>query len=273
MRISFPHLLVLQTRKARRSINFKMVSLLFCLLFCLTFITNVLPLAGNDVHTVASAARQWERCEISQLYLTFVLPLFSSLAFSNEILSAKENHSLQFLLTRMDRKRYYLATGLVAFGQAFLINLVFLLLSQLLWLIACPVTSQQPLTQFVHTEFEGVGGLLFSSLFFNSPYLYNLLYMLLLSLLSGAFAFFSSGSCFFLQNSLQVFLLPVLVYLAEDFISGAIGKEYLAISRLVDPLPASPGLSIAPYVVFITALMLVGALFFLYGLEIKKDEF
>lgn len=279
--MKFIYLLNLQNKKARQSLGSKISWLITTVLSCFSFIIEAIRIYGLEHTMVQSAARMWSLNGNGEstfhflygMYLMFGLPIVSVLIFSDEILSSKNNHIIQFVLIRTGRMKYYIATAIVSFTRCLLMVFSSLVFNQLFWLICCPVSSNQPMTQFVYTDFEGAYLLIFPNLFFDHPYLYNLIYIGMISVLSGLFAFFGVSLCFIIKKQFQIFIIPVIVYLAENFLSAAIGYYNFSISEILSPSPVVKNLSFTTYIVFSLSIFIISIIFFIYGTVIKKDEF
>lgn len=271
--ITGKHLFYIQLRKARQGLGFKLSLLILVILTCFSFWKNVLPLYATDQATLMSAARMWSFYGVSPYLLMFGLPLLSALIFSNEIRLVSNEHILQFLITRTDRIKYYWATAGASAFWAFTLLFFSLSLSQLLWIIACPFQSTQPLTQFVHTDFEGVNVLILKELFFTAPYLYNLVYMFLISSFGAAIAFFASSLSFILKSSLQIFLVPLILFMAQNFISAGTGQLRFSISETLTPVANTSNLSLKTYGSILLFFLIMGLVLMLYGIFQNRDEF
>jgi hypothetical protein len=248
---------------------------------CLSFIIEAINIYGIESTTVHSAARMWSLNRtgnstfhyIYNLFIMFGLPLISALIFSDEILSTRINHASQFILVRLQRGKYYISTIIVSMINSFLAVSISLILNQLFWLICCPLTSNQPLTQIITTDFEASYLLIFKDEFFNYPYIYNMIYILMISFLAGIIAFFASSLCFVLKKRIHVLIIPTMIYLAENFISAAVGYYRFSIVETISPMPAVKYLTIDTYILFASVIFILSIFFCIYGIKIKKDEF
>jgi hypothetical protein len=248
---------------------------------CISFIIEALHIYGVESTTVHSAARMWSLNRtgdstfhyIYNLFIMFGLPLISALIFSDEILSTRINHASQFILVRLQRGKYYVSTIMVSFVNSFLAVSISLLLNQLFWLICCPLTSNQPLTQFVTTDFKASYLFIFEDMFFNHSYIYNMIYVFMISFLAGIMALFASSLCFVLKKRIHILIIPTMIYLAENFISAAVGYYRFSIAETISPMPAVKNLSIDTYILFVFFMCMFSIFFCIYGIKMKKDEF
>lgn len=275
------HYIAIQNNKASKSVGNIISWVVLIEISCFNFLFDALKLKGEFYSFILSAARMWSlngganSC-FSYFYGIFLMcgiPLLAVLPFSNEILYIRNSHCSQFIFTRMKRTTYYFATIIVAFVRSTIMTFSTLALNQILWLICCPINSSQPLTQKVNIDFEGAYLLIFKSLYFDHPYLYNFLYMILISLLAGILAAFGATLCFVFKKQFQVLLLPFIVYLGESFIVAAIGYYRYSISETLMPVPAVSHLTFGTYVVFTLMMIFVSSILCFYGIVIKKDEF
>lgn len=278
--MKFIRVVYIQWRKAAASLGCKLSWLVLISLSCGSFIIEAIETRGAEYTMLKSAAKMWSLNGIGEtfhflygIYLMFGLPIISVLIFSDEILSVRNNHVTQFILIRTNRLRYYLATVIISFSKCFIMTFFSLILNQFLWIICCPLESNQPITQFVHTDFEGAYLLIFPKLFFNNPYLYNLIYIVMISLLSGLFSLLGVSLCFVVKKQFQVLIIPAIIYLAENFISAAVGHYKFSISETISPFPAVKNLSFKTYIIFSIFILIISIILYVYGAIIKKDEF
>ncbi len=280
--LNFVRLCRLQNKKASQGIGWKIASTLMVLISVLSFGIEAWIQFGSERTSVLSAARMWSvatwNCEstfryLYDIFLMFGLPLLPVLIFSDEIVASKKNHTAQLIFTRVSQKKYYASVLSVSFWKSTSLVFVTMLLNQLLWMICCPLQSDQPLTTLVSTEFEATYLFLFPNLFFNHPYLYNLLYMVLIAFLAGVFAIFSVALSFICKRQMSVYIIPELVYLAEIFLAGAIGKNCFSIIETILPCPEVFNLTMNTYLIFVAILLCISAILIVYGIFLQKDEF
>lgn len=272
-------ILALQNSKAKVSFGSIISWMLLIGISCLSFIIESCQIKGEYISNVYSAAIMWSlngfknSNYIYSMYLLCGIPLLSVISFSDEIFYIKNNHVSQLIFTRINRKKYYYCTALITFYRSTLMSFTSLLLNQLLWLICCPAGTDVPITSKVNVDFEGAHLLIFSDLFFNHPYVYNVTYMLLISVLAGAMSLFSLSLCFVLKKTFYILIVPFIVYLSENFISAAIGYYRYSIVETISPFPSVKYLSINTYVIFVISMTIISITLFAYGIFWEKDEF
>lgn len=140
------------------------------------------------------------------ILLMYILPFLAPLAYSYRIFDDRKSGAVQAVLPRTGRRAYYLGNVTVAFLGAFLAVLGPLVLEQLVFLIACPASIPNMVTDapvqdtYLQTFGNTAGGPL-NALQLNHPYLFNLLFCLLPAVLAGLFGAVCALVSLFIKRS------------------------------------------------------------------------
>jgi hypothetical protein len=126
-----------------------------------------------------------------------LIPLIASIIYSDSFYVDYQSGVYKSILTRTDTKTYIRAKGIVTFGVTFFVFLIPLLWNQVLCLITFPTEGFD--NRFALPPYD-IGTQNFNNKFMfdllrvQSPLLYNLLYMFLISLVAALFAVFAYGA-------------------------------------------------------------------------------
>lgn len=154
-----------------------------------------------------------------QFVFLLIAPMLCCLAYSYCVFDDARERVTSLIVTRSERKSYYLASALAVFAAGFLIIFIPLFLSQLIYLVAVPFDAYVPAQYqraFLDDAFKY--NQYFRSLANNQPYLYNLLYCLIPALfytLIGLLSF--SLSLFYKKRRFIIITLPYILYIIETY--------------------------------------------------------
>ena len=157
----------------------------------LVFILNCIEFFNNDIVSVKSAKYLFLGSDFSfaSIILTILLPIISVLPFSDTFYMEHQKGTDIYCITKSSLNIYYFSKLLVAFFSGFIVVFTPLFVNYLLNLIAFPIDSSIDATGFsfycsyLYADVMETG--LFQNLFANNMYLYNFVYLILLSFFSG----------------------------------------------------------------------------------------
>jgi len=234
-----------------------------------SFLFNCFRQNGFDVMQALSADKLFiGRSYNNELFilLQFLLPLLAVIPFSDSYLLEKQLNILPCLLTRTSATRYLFAKMAAVSLSAAAVVFVPFLLNFILGLIAFPAES-------INYSFHALASvdstyrssyaenILFPELFFKNPYLYNFVFLLLLTAFCALLAVITFQVSFtFTRNKILLLALP---FIGNNFliIVGAFGlglnpSPFSYLFSFDDP----PG-KFAPYLPFLFAAMLAAVIF------------
>ncbi len=185
-----------------------------------SFVFNCVRQYGADVTRYLSADKlflgRYGSNDIAVL-LPFLLPLLFVLPFADSYLTDRRHYILPAILSRASAKQYYFSKLFcVALSAGAVVFLPFLL-NFLLGLIAFPMTS----TNYSHFSLSAdqspyyasyMKEILFPGLFVDHPYLYNFVFLLLLTAFCALCAVVTYQCSFLLvKNRIVLLCLPFLI--------------------------------------------------------------
>ena len=191
----------------------------------LAFVYSGLQQCGADRTMVVSADALFCGNYYSPLwhYFSYIFAFVTALPYSMSYISDRECRVLTPLLSRMSRLRYHLSAMIASFIGNFIIIFFPFLLNLTLCHIALPSNTYFLFGEKGTSNYVGAlmgNTLIFSTehpkipflkLFLFSPTLYNIFYVLLLSVLSGILGVFLLSLSFILPGSRSLLFFPVLL--------------------------------------------------------------
>lgn len=209
------------------------------LLIAYVFLSQCYTAFGTDATYYLSADKLFigrANAHDINIILPFLLPLVCVLPFADSYVTDKQQYCLPSLLSRSTPKKYYWAKlKMVAFSAAFVIFIPFFI-HFILSLIAFPLHSTNYSWNALSTDqspYYGsyMEGALFPYLFVHCPYLYNFLFLCLLTLFCALTAVLVFQVSFFIsKNRILVlafaFLLNNLIYILAGLFSDLDIRPY-----------------------------------------------
>ena len=209
------------------------------LLIAYVFLSQCYTAFGTDATYYLSADKLFigrANAHDINIILPFLLPLVCVLPFADSYVTDKQQYCLPSLLSRSTPKKYYWAKlKMVAFSAAFVIFIPFFI-HFILSLIAFPLHSTNYSWNALSTDqspYYGsyIEGALFTYLFVHCPYLYNFLFLCLLTLFCALTAVLVFQVSFFIsKNRILVlafaFLLNNLIYILAGLFSDLDIRPY-----------------------------------------------
>ncbi len=222
--------------------NLFIVSFTTMILFvAICFVINCLNFYNNDITTVLAAKYLFLGSDLSGYFVEFLkilFPFVATLPFSDSYYEEREKHTIEFCLSRITNETYYYSKLFTCFFGGFIIIAVPLLLNMLLNFIAFPIDSTIDATNFsyIHSYlFDGVMQTgMFQNLFAQNMYLYNFLYLMLLSVTSGLIAVIVYNISFvFKIKRIALLLSAFMVYNFVSLLLFAIGLDGLCMNNYI----------------------------------------
>lgn len=203
------------------------VTLLLVIMTVSLFLTYA-PFYGALESNVYSAARGWmfylDKLEnqAGRAFFYVFFGILASLLYSDSFRQAKQGHMLPAACSRSKSTSGYIRTGgAVSFLGAFAVFLAFFVLTQLLSFFIFPLHNTF-INHYTTSQFRlsfSPNSVIFPYLFYNYPYLYNIIFMLYASLWAGILAFISYVFSLFIKNRLIIIAAPqVFLLLLSSFL-------------------------------------------------------
>lgn len=161
----------------------------------------------------------WISGEVSSAYYALyylLIPLFATFPFGWSYCMELKKGYIKSVVTRVDKKKYFIAKYIAVFVAGGLTVLIPLVINFLT--VACFVPATTPsilYDTYTYVRQEN----LWSVLFYAHPLIYSLLYMLLSFVFSGLIATIALAVTFFVRNRVAVLITPMFLMLCLNFAS------------------------------------------------------
>lgn len=275
----FSSILKMQFRHMAARREFKAAFTVTLAFVVFAFFEECAQIKGADRAGLYSAASGWignagfrSVWTMQLFYMLFIL-LAGSLAFSDSQFMDGKRNIRNAIVTRCPRKAYILAGAAVSFCGAFLVIALPLLASQLLSFLVFPLQSSvagdpgTPAPSYLAAQ-SWTGALTFTWLYYQHPYLYNLLTVFYDAFCAGAFALLSFVLSFFVKRGrILIIGIPTFLVCAEDIIPWG---SYDISCYFFDV--ALVGKSDLFFIAIPLAVLAVDAVFLFLKIHILRDE-
>ena len=156
-----------------------------------------------------------------------LLPLLAVFPYAWSLFDERKSGYRKNMVTRCGRKTYIVSKYISTFAVGGLTVLLPLVLNVIL--IACVVPARTP-DPSLHVNYAVYGDSLLSGLFYSSPLLYVLFYLLLPFAFGGLWAATTMAASFFFRNRYAALLVPynlllIIQYLTQSFFAWHIYLE------------------------------------------------
>ncbi len=194
----------------------------------------------------------------------FLLPVVAVLPYGWSLASEMNSGYTKNMLSRIPRKSYLLAKYIASFISGALLVFIPLLVSLLVLALFLPAIRMESIYPY-----GTIGqGCMWAGIYYEHPYVYCVLYMLLDSVYAGLMATISTALSFFLKNKVAVVLAPFFIMLLADYVDVNFlnGGEY-------SPIKFLQGLPVANDC-YGSAVFLIGAAIFAgtFGVLLYKGK-
>lgn len=159
------------------------------------------------------------------IFIFFLFGILAAMPYGDSLVADRSCRTLPVLTIRTKGNTYFYSGALAAFTGSFLIFMSFFLLAQVLAVLVFPI--QSTFHDYYNTyawEDSLSRSYLFPAMFFQHPYLHNLIFALYDSLWAGIFALTSYAVSLFVRQRLVVLAIPQLILILGSL--GAGGPEY-----------------------------------------------
>lgn len=148
----------------------------------------------------------------------FLIFLLCTLPYSWALYSEKKSGYIYQMLTRMKRKKYYVAKYVAAFVSGGTIAIVPMLLNLIVCAMFIPAYSMDQLSDLYIAVPQRF---LWSSILYANPLLYILLYMLLSYVFCGVWATIGISVSFFVKSKISILISPFLFLIFVQVFSNS----------------------------------------------------
>lgn len=194
-----------------------------------------------------------------RIFVFFLFGILAALVYGDSPCIDKKARALFPAVVRTKGKQYEISGALAAFTGAFVTFFTFFLLSQLLALIVFPVHSSFYDYYAVRAWEDSLNkDPLFPVLFFQYPYLNNLVYMIGASFWAGVLAVMAYTVSLFIGNRLFALGLPQLFLYLMAFLQGLGLPFRVSVIYYLYPTTVVP--TISPWFFFLAPMVVMGLL-------------
>lgn len=229
----------------------------------------------KDYMISAEQASMLWKSGVGYVYVLCLLPLFSSLVFSDQFYRDFTDHSLYIEITRHNKSHYFNSLLLVSFISGFIFAVLPLLLNLLLCLIAFPIKAASPIETgsiYVTSLAQEIQWVLFPKLYINYPILDTLVHIFLSGLIGASFAALSfTFTLYFQKNAIIAACSSTFIFLIYSIAASMLGLYAIAPFHFMLTAPEGYNKSILIFIGFIFVLMI--CILFLYKRKSQMNDF
>lgn len=254
-------------------------------IFMIPAIMDLFLLYGKEISSIRSAwyyfsmsltpsSTYFSRPIVSYAFL-LIIPLLSCMSYSYCFLDESKCRIKNILIVTVGRAHYYISSAIVVFLGGFLIIFVPMLLSQLVFIVGVPITSNVPIDlsvpAYLDEAFSNI--LYFKNIANNYHYLYNFIYCFIPSFVFALIGLLSySFSLIVKKNKYLIITLPFIIYLVLDFVLETYNKLNWTISHIITPSYSIPGMTISHLIIIVLSLLFINILLITSKIKFQKDE-
>ena len=163
------------------------------------------------------------------MVLNFIFPILISLPYTISIYTDIKRNYINNVVTRIEKKYYFLTKMMVQFISSFLVVAIPLVLSFVITAMILPV--EHPLK--AAGSYSVRNSSIFGELFYSSPFIYCIIVVLLDSIMYGVLGCIGYIAAYVLDNSLMVVISPFIIYFFEYVFSVFIGKISMRVCYII----------------------------------------
>lgn len=248
------------------------ISLLFLII---PFLIDSYKLLEEDIVNIPPANQLWVGFDshFGNIFYMFLLPLIASLAYADTYYLNNKLGVYKNILTRCHKKNYLLAKGIVVVVSGFIVIFAPLVINQLLCFVIAPLNSSKNILNWPAYMFIPTDKMIFENLFLSSPYLYNILHMVLAGVAGSLAALMSYAISFIFDKSrLIIVATPLVIYLVSNFISALMGKVNYCLMYYLKGFISIRGLNAKYFVVVLTVCFILSiSIIFFKNIGVKDE--
>lgn len=166
----------------------------------------------------------------------FLLPIFAVLPYGWSLASEISSGYSKNMLSRIPRKSYLIAKYIASFISGALVIFIPLTVSLLVLALFLPAIGMENIYPY-----GTIGqGCMWSEIYYEHPYVYCVMYIMLDSVYAGLMATISISISFYVKNKISVVLVPFFIMLLADYIDANLlmNGEYSPI-KFLQALPVA----------------------------------
>jgi len=180
---------------SQKSFRYQLIGL--SLFSCAAFIINCISNFGRPITDVPNAYSFFIGSSLSEVFyyiFSVILPIVCVIPFADSYFRDRNKNTLPIIILRSSPIKYYFSKGIAVFVSGFIVVFICLMLNFLMNFIAFPVSKGCDFTMFstYYSDFYIKGywsdNILLKNLFVGYPYLYNLLFLFIISVLGGVYS-------------------------------------------------------------------------------------
>jgi len=209
-------LLKIELERAFRGIGIKIALLIGLLISIANLVLEVYPKTENPLRVFVADAQMlpynvfnsWIGGRINFEYslFIFIIPILVVIPYGATYFSDMKSGVIKNYYTRIEKKKYLIAKSIAVFLSAGVVTVVPLIVNLAITSAMLPSIIPQPTG-----EFSIRANAIWSSIFYTYPYIYIMLYMLVIFLLSGCIACVTLSLSLFANNKFVAMLFPFLL--------------------------------------------------------------
>ena len=220
----------------------------FLILFTLSisgFIIECIAFFGSDLKFVRSASEsslfQGTYADTVMSTLIFILPLIAAIIYADSFYTDYHNGTLKVILTKINKSKYIIYKAIVVFSLTFITFFITLFISQVLSSMTFPSIGFD--NMYALPPYD-IGVQNYDETYFldlirlESPFLFNLISIINLSIFAGLFSLFTFGLFFNFLSKDRIFsvFFSFLVYIGINLIVGLFFSSRLTLFNQLNPI-------------------------------------
>lgn len=193
----------------------------------------------------------------SYLYL-LILPILVTLPYAATFFSDVNDHLIEFICTRADKREYFYAKFTAVFLSGGIVSCVPLIFNILLCMAVVPTIKPQAADSTSNMVPKGS----FSALLFTHPAVYIVISLVVIFLFSGALAAFALNVAFYSNHIFTVLLAPLVLNVFLSALFQLLNLQSWEPSNFINPAYSSPRM--IPFVAETAVLLIITGWEFIY---------
>lgn len=228
----------------------------------------------NPHISTSTLFRAWIGGNFSSVFSSvfyYVLPLLASMSYSWSLCNEYKSGYIKHIVVKCGRLKYYLSKYIATFFIGAITIIVPLIINYII--VACFIPARMPDPGDVQ-YFAIYRDFLFSKLFYTTPLLFNIFFMLLDALFAGLWASFVMSLGIFKQNKFAIIIGSYIFLLFHQYFTSIVSayRFFIELSpfnflRAYESSSTTNGI-----VVTVTLLIIFGLSFCITVIRGKKDD-
>ncbi|MEB2493725.1 hypothetical protein [Peribacillus frigoritolerans] len=258
----------------RKELHFVLIFML--LVSMLAFVIECIAFYGKDLSLIRSAAEssilQGTYASTVKSTLLLIIPLLCSLVYADSFYVDYKTGSYKNIITRTSTTKYVFVKAIVVFISTVTIFFITLTVNQLLCFITFPLVGFDNIYSLPTFDI-GVQNYnelyLFDLLRIESPYMYNLTFIIIISIFSGLFSLLAYSVYFMFLSKIRIVGVMVIfvLYIVFNIVLSMLGFYNFSLFNQLSPNHIGSLLEISMWALFIFVI----SLYFLINKGLKKE--